>query len=91
MGTPHHGSDVAVWGSYLERLAGTVLPKRFMDTSNQLVDALKSNSETLINIDRQFSAIMSRFHIYLFHESKKTDIKVRKIMVGYCESRLTHL
>lgn len=75
LGTPHHGSDIAVWGSYLERLAGVVIPKRLMDSSHQLVDALKSNSETLINIDRQFSTIMPLFHIYLFHESKKTDVK----------------
>jgi len=75
LGTPHHGSNVAFWGSYLEKIAGVVLPKRFVDSAPQLVEALKSNSETLVNIDRGFSSIMTEFHLYFFHEAKKTDMK----------------
>lgn len=46
-----------------------------VDTEPQLVDALKSNSETLQNIDRQFAQLMDDFHLYFFHEAKPTDLK----------------
>ena len=49
--------------------------KKLVDTEPQLVDALKSNSETLQNIDRQFSQLMDEFHLYFFHEAKPTDLK----------------
>ncbi|KAL8686933.1 MAG: hypothetical protein Q9218_006757 [Villophora microphyllina] len=52
-----------------------MLPKKVVDTQPQLVDALKTNNETLQNIDRQFVQIMSRFHIYFFHEGKPTNLK----------------
>lgn len=52
-----------------------MMPKKFLDHSSQLVDALKLNNETLQNIDRLFIQIMSRFHIYFFHEGKPTDLK----------------
>ena len=52
-----------------------VLPKKFFDTSSQLVEALVSNNETLQNINRLFIEIISRYRVYLFHESKPTDLK----------------
>ena len=75
LGTPHKGSDIAEWGSRLEWICGAVMPKKFVDAQPQLVDALKSNNETLQNIDRQFIQLMSRFHIYFFHEGKPTNLK----------------
>ena len=51
------------------------MPKKVIDSQPQLVDALKSNSETLQNIDRQFAQIMDRYHIFFFHEAKPTDFK----------------
>lgn len=75
LGTPHKGSDLGQWGSYLERLCRTVVLKKVVDTEPQLVDALKSNSETLQNIDRQFAQLMDDFHLYFFHEAKPTDLK----------------
>ena len=75
LGTPHKGSDIAKWGSRLEWICGAALPKILMDTQPQLVDALKVNSETLQNIDRQFIELSDRFHIYFFHEGKPTDLK----------------
>lgn len=73
-GTPHKGSDIARWGSRLERICGAILPRRLVDTQSQLIDALKTNHETLQNIDRQFSQLTSRFHIYFFHEGKPTNL-----------------
>ncbi|KAL9026459.1 MAG: hypothetical protein Q9196_004878 [Gyalolechia fulgens] len=75
LGTPHHGSDIAQWGNRLEWICSVMLPKKVVDTQPQLVDALKTNNETLQVIDRQFIQIMSRFHIYFFHEGKPTDLK----------------
>ncbi len=73
LGTPHRGADVAKWGSRLEWICGAVMPQN--STAPQLVEALKTNNETLQNIDRQFIQIMSRYHIYFFHEAKPTFLK----------------
>jgi len=75
LGTPHKGSDAAKWGSRLERICNAILPSNLVDTQPQLIDALKSNSETLQNIDRQFSQLTSRFHIFFFHEGKPTNLR----------------
>ena len=75
LGTPHNGSDLAKWGTLLERISSAVLPKKFFDSSDQLVQALKTNNETLQNINRLFIEIIGRFHIYFFHESKPMDLK----------------
>ncbi|KAL8934165.1 MAG: hypothetical protein Q9216_006041 [Gyalolechia sp. 2 TL-2023] len=75
LGTPHHGSDIAQWGNRLEWICSVMLPKKVVDTQPQLVDALKKDNETLQVIDRQFIQIMSRFHIYFFHEGKPTNLK----------------
>lgn len=75
LGTPHNGSDLAKWGTLLERISSVVLPKKFFDSSPQLVEALKTNNETLQNINRLFIEIIGRFHVYFFHESKPMDMK----------------
>jgi hypothetical protein len=75
LGTPHKGSDAAKWGSRLERICDAILPSKLVDTQPQLIDALTSHSETLQNIDRQFSQLTSRFHMFFFHEGKPTNLK----------------
>ncbi|RMZ83337.1 hypothetical protein DV737_g1743, partial [Chaetothyriales sp. CBS 132003] len=75
LGTPHTGSDLAKWGSLLERISSAMLPKKFFDSSPQLVNALKTQNETLQNINRLFTEIHERFHIYFFHEGKPMDLK----------------
>lgn len=75
LGTPHNGSDLAKWGTLLQNICSAVLPKKFFDTSPQLIEALKSNNETLQNINRLFIPIIDRFHVYMFHESKPMDLK----------------
>ncbi|KAL8870209.1 MAG: hypothetical protein Q9174_003693 [Haloplaca sp. 1 TL-2023] len=75
LGTPHHGSDVAQWGNRLEWICSIMMPKKVVDTQPQLVDALKTNNETLQNIDRQFIQIINRFHVFFFHEGKPTNLK----------------
>lgn len=75
LGTPHTGSDVAKWGLLLQKICSAVFPKKFMDSSPQLIEALKSNNEVLQNINRLFNDFFSRFHIYFFHETKPLDMK----------------
>ena len=81
LGTPHNGSDLAKWGSLLEKICAVALPKKFFDTSPQLVQALQANNETLQNINRLFIEIIGRFHVYFFHESKPTDLKGTRAFV----------
>jgi len=78
LGTPHKGSDLAKWGSRLEAICSAVMPTKAIDSNDNLVKALKSNNETLQNIDRQFIQLISRFHVYFFHEGKPTDLKTKK-------------
>lgn len=59
----------------LQSICAVVLPKKFLDTSPQLIDALKTNNETLQNINRFFIEIIGRYRVYFFHESKPTDLK----------------
>jgi hypothetical protein len=66
---------LAKWGSLLEKICAVALPKKFFDTSPQLVQALQTNNETLQNINRLFIEVIGRYHIYFFHESKPTDLK----------------
>jgi hypothetical protein len=58
------------------------MPKKFMESSPQLVKALKTNNETLQNINSLFTDMIPRFHIYFFHETLSTDVKgTREVIV----------
>ncbi|CEJ56419.1 Putative LipA and NB-ARC domain protein [Penicillium brasilianum] len=82
LGTPHNGSDVAKWGLLLHKICTAVLPKKVMEGSPQLIKALQTNNETLQHINSLFADIMSRFHIYLFHETRSMDVRgTREIIV----------
>ncbi|OJJ76094.1 hypothetical protein ASPBRDRAFT_117311 [Aspergillus brasiliensis CBS 101740] len=82
LGTPHNGSDVAKWGLLLQNICSAVMPKKFMESSPHLVKALKTNNETLQNINSLFADITSRFHIYFFHETLSSDVKgTRELIV----------
>ncbi|KAG0155142.1 hypothetical protein PDIDSM_715 [Penicillium digitatum] len=82
LGTPHNGSDIAKWGLLLHNICNAVLPKNVMEVSPQLVKALRTNNETLQHIISLFVDIMSRFHIYFFHETRSTDIRgTREVIV----------
>ncbi|KAJ5095399.1 hypothetical protein NUU61_004755 [Penicillium alfredii] len=82
LGTPHNGSDIAKWGLLLHNICSAVLPKKVMEASPQLVKALRTNNETLQHINSLFANIMSRFHIYFFHETRSTDVRgTREIIV----------
>ncbi|KAK5074664.1 hypothetical protein LTR64_000868 [Lithohypha guttulata] len=75
MGTPHLGSDLAKWGTLLQSIASATLPRKFFDSSSHLVEALKSNNETLQNINRHFTDIQPQLKIYFFYEGRPMDLK----------------
>lgn len=75
MGTPHNGSDLAKWGTMLQSIASATLPRKFFDSSSHLVDALKTNNETLQTINRQFTDIQPQLRIYFFYEARPMDLK----------------
>jgi len=82
LGTPHNGSDIAKWGLLLHNICSAVLPKKFMESSPQLVQALRTNNETLQHINSLFADLMPRFHIYFFHETRSTDVRgTREVIV----------
>ncbi|KAM5450150.1 hypothetical protein MaudCBS49596_004524 [Microsporum audouinii] len=74
LGTPHNGSNIAKMASTAQSFISTVIPKKLLSTSPQLIQVLQSNNEHLQVINREFVQIMDRFHIYFFHESKPMDL-----------------
>jgi hypothetical protein len=57
----------------VESMCSVLLPKKLVDTEPGLVAALKTQSETLQNINMAFLNIQNRFHLAFFHEALKTD------------------
>jgi len=81
LGTPHTGADPAKWGLILQGMVDALMPKKFMDTESHLVKTLKSNNETLQNINLHFLDIYQRFKICMVHEAVKTDLKGTKAFI----------
>jgi hypothetical protein len=58
-----------------------MLPKQFVDTSPQLIQSLKTNNETLQNINRLFIESIGRYRVFFFHELRPTELKGKKEFV----------
>ena len=67
--------------SIAQRLANAVVPKKIVDTDDQLLNALREGSETLQDITDQFAPLMKRFHVYFFWEQEKTNLLHTKAYV----------
>ena len=74
LGTPHKGLNASNWRSRLEAICQAALPKASIDDNLQLINTLKSNNETLQNIERQFIQLSRSLRIFFFHEGKPTDL-----------------
>ncbi|OBT50296.1 hypothetical protein VE04_09072 [Pseudogymnoascus sp. 24MN13] len=81
LGTPHLGADGAKWGQVLHSLVRTVMPKKIVETEDQLLKTLQNNNETLQNINLHFLDIYQRVAIDLLLEAMRTDLKGTKIFV----------
>ncbi|KFY52472.1 hypothetical protein V496_08418, partial [Pseudogymnoascus sp. VKM F-4515 (FW-2607)] len=81
LGTPHLGADAAKWGHILHSLVKTVMPKKIVETEDQLLKTLQNNNETLQNINLHFLDIFQRFEIDMVHEAMRTDLKGTKVFV----------
>lgn len=57
------------------------MPKKIVETEDQLLKTLKNNNETLQNINLHFLDIYQRFEIDMVHEAMRTDLKGTKIFV----------
>lgn len=62
LGTPHHGSDAAVYGLWLAQIVGG-------DTT--LLESLKRNSPALYEIERDFETSYRNADIVCFYENKE--------------------
>ena len=65
----------------LESMCSVLIPRKIMDTEPGLVGALKTQSETIQNINMAFLNIQSRFLLAFFHEAWKTDFGTTKDFV----------
>lgn len=67
LGTPHRGSDWAIWGEIARVLAGVVF-----DTNSSSIKSLKVNGEPLMQLEKNFGLLIYRrtFSIYTFTEAK---------------------
>ncbi|KAL8877354.1 MAG: hypothetical protein Q9198_004615 [Flavoplaca austrocitrina] len=71
LGTPHFGYDTGKWNSWSDNVSRVTLERGL---HGQLMGALKPNSETLHNIERQFVELVNDYHIYYFHEMEPTNL-----------------
>jgi hypothetical protein len=81
LGTPHNGAEAAKWGLLLQNICSAMLPKRFLDTSPQLIEGLKTNNENLQSINRLFTEIVGRFHIFFFHETRPVNLHGVRVLI----------
>ena len=69
-GTPHRGSEKADYGKVLVKVVSGVMVR----PKSKLVNALQSNSETLMDLTSKFKFQARPLHITAFYELKPTGI-----------------
>ena len=68
LGTPHQGSSAAEYGMWLARVLGK-------DTT--LLETLKKNSPTLLEVARDFEASYSNVDIVCFYEQRDGQMGIQ--------------
>ena len=61
LGTPHRGSNATAWAEILEKMASFALH----ETNSMIIEELKANSPTLLNISRAFARMLADREIYI--------------------------
>ncbi len=69
-GTPHRGSEIADYGGVLAKIATTIMHK----PASKLVQALKSNSDELVQLTSDFRHQIPKYSIVSFFELKPMGI-----------------
>jgi len=62
-------------------MVDALVPKKLVDTEAVLVKTLKTNNQTLQNINLHFLDIYQNFKICMAHETVKTDLKGTKFFI----------
>ncbi|KAI9860177.1 MAG: hypothetical protein M1813_006287 [Trichoglossum hirsutum] len=78
LGTPHNGADSAKMGSNLHNIANAMIPGKILKSEPQLINALQTNSETLQNINIEFTNFQRRFNLFFFHETLRTNLGLKE-------------
>jgi hypothetical protein len=69
-GTPHRGSDKAVYGKVLADVAQTMTHR----PSSRLVSALQTNSDVLLRLTTDFRHQLPRYQVVSFYEKRPMKI-----------------
>lgn len=70
----------------VQTMCSALLPKKLLDTEPQLVNALKTQSETLQNINVAFTNLHYRYCLAFFHEAVKTNFGPTMEYVSHVKS-----
>ncbi|KAK4203608.1 Alpha/Beta hydrolase protein, partial [Triangularia verruculosa] len=81
LGTPHNGSDVAIWGRVLQAMSEVAIPRKLFETQSVLLKALKKDNETLREINGHFLDVYQRWRVQMVHECHTSDVRGSKILV----------
>jgi hypothetical protein len=69
-GTPHRGSEKAVYGKILANVAQTMTHR----PSSRLVSALRTNSDVLLRLTSDFRFQLPRYQIVSFYEQQPMKV-----------------
>ncbi|MCJ1267070.1 hypothetical protein MMC22_006955, partial [Lobaria immixta] len=69
-GTPHRGSEKALYGTVLENIAQTMTHQ----PNSRLLKALQTNSDVLLRLTSDFRHQLSQYHIVSFYEQQPMRI-----------------
>ena|SRR5579862_2664016 len=75
-GTPHRGSEKAVYGKVLANIAANVMRR----PTSRLISALQLNSDQLLRLSSEFEAQLPKYQVVSFYECK--PMKIFSSLVG---------
>jgi hypothetical protein len=76
LGTPHRGSEKAVYGKVLANVATQVMRR----PTSRLMSALQTNSDQLLRLTSEFEAQLPKYQVVSFYECK--PMKIFSSLVG---------
>ena len=83
LASPHKGSSFANYGNVLAKVATRLMNR----PTPRLINALQSNSDTLLELTTQFIALVPKYQIATFYELKPMSL-LRSLVNSYYLSRV---